>query len=958
MLTVHEQELCESPEIRSQYHFLCQKTFWNNTIDDCRKHLSELNRDHHLDVVMIGEGFTNSVWSHTSTLQYDVQKLWYYVQKYGRERYDSIVPDFGLIPIKHVTLDLLLMLPIKAVFGYLQYHGVDVARTTWQLLSTMDKVEQLPVGTQIPFGIWCNYLVVMLDYLHGLMNDEGEAYALMHNQYTVKVHFPDEGRLLRNTTDHLAVLRRATTFARSSKFKGEVYEKCSVKWVIFLYYIVSSVYPPISKTGVMDSEHCVRALASIPAHRDRMVLDIGRLFHGHQSRVSAMLQDHSLALRLYGTTGHNAPVGVQKLMAAGVAYMYFWMQNNSALKHKTANIDRILPTALLAYILSARGILAPVDGKPVFESDCVPIHQQATVYTSTATLIRTKEPCVLSLPPSVIRRGITDDDYRSHYEAPLKMDAVAPDRLMNRELADFHKSSRVERGLSTTTCLFPHEKLGAIKDVTVGNQQSYLVDAGRRLVMALQGKSQDPKLQGLSHHSSSSKANEKGSSPNMSPPPFSKILSPPASKGSALKQSFLVRKDGSVLLSKVPPTVDVVNMAELKRRVTEMRAKKAKTDQQNEAAKRGDSIATMRSRYQCDTHVVNIYDSYKDVQSMFSTDWTLLQDGFDGNQHYLEEIRFFDKADRPVQKGDKLIMLYDINHIMTSLFNCSHLLYTVYSVVGHSTYAYFTESLWSVGAAQVDGFFPSKIVVQIPGPYILFEESAPRTTPPEASTPNVNWGASSHPYDIDDEDTSSFERNERNQANDAGSEDSDARRIAKTSSIHMGRMTFKVVGKTTIRDDLQKGIAICNIMEEGRMDILLAPLGVYGHTVTATNIIAGLFRHRMDDSDFMVENMNVPRKRNKALVQTQAWTPYKNLFPNMAFQQYQLAANMTEDSIRSIHFVQLKLAIERNYMLQTGSCTLKVTSNSFKNCTDRRTVRFSRQSSSTYRVNIWGKPIV
>ncbi len=90
------------------------------------------------------------------------------------------------------------------------------------------------------------------------------------------------------------------------------------------------------------------------------------------------------------------------------------------------------------------------------------------------------------------------------------------------------------------------------------------------------------------------------------------------------------------------------------------------------------------------------------------------------------------------------------------------------------------------------------------------------------------------------------------------------------------------------------------------MDILLT---VYGHTVTATNIIA--------DSDFMAENMNAPRRNNKSLVQTQAWTPYKNLFSHMAFQQEQLAANMTVDSIRSIHFVQLKLAVELNYMLQS-----------------------------------------
>jgi len=155
-----------------------------------------------------------------------------------------------------------------------------------------------------------------------------------------------------------------------------------VKWAVFLYYIVNNKYPPISQRGSIDIEHCVQAIASIPVHHDRLALDIGRLFHGHPSLVSAMIQDLSLAFRLYGNSGVNAPVGIQKLMAAGVAYMYFWMLHNSSVKHKTANIDGKLPSALLAYILAARGILAPVEGQPAFESDCVPIHQQATVYTS------------------------------------------------------------------------------------------------------------------------------------------------------------------------------------------------------------------------------------------------------------------------------------------------------------------------------------------------------------------------------------------------------------------------------------------------------------------------------------------------------------------------------------------------------------------------------------------------
>ena len=128
----------------------------------------------------------------------------------------------------------------------------------------------------------------------------------------------------------------------------------------------------------------------------------------------------------------------------------------------------------------------------------------------------------------------------------------------------------------------------------------------------------------------------------------------------------------------------------------------------------------------------------------------------------------------------------------------------------------------------MDGFFPSKIVVQIPDPYILFVELAQQDNSPgdksRQSTPSVHWGASNNHYgNIDDEDTLSDEKGEHDQADDAGSEDSDARRIAKTSSIQMGRMTFKVVGKLTLCDDLQIGIEICN-MEEGRIKSYCSPI--------------------------------------------------------------------------------------------------------------------------------------
>jgi len=161
---------------------------------------------------------------------------------------------------------------------------------------------------------------------------------------------------------------------------------------------------------------------------------------------------------------------------------------------------------------------------------------------------------------------------------------------------------------------------------------------------------------------SSSKATLPGMPPSVPSPP-SVFRSPPANKGQDLKQSFLIRNNGSILLSKIPPTVNAVGLPELKRRVLDMRAKKAKADKQQQAAQRGGSVvgsgqlSTVIPRYKCDTHIVNMYDSYKDVYvgSMYSTDWTIITDNFEGNQHYLEDIRFFDRATRPVNKRDTIL---------------------------------------------------------------------------------------------------------------------------------------------------------------------------------------------------------------------------------------------------------------------------------------------------------------
>lgn len=155
-------------------------------------------------------------------------------------------------------------------------------------------------------------------------------------------------------------MARAAKFAVARKYRGEVYDKCSAKWAVFLYYIVHGAYRP-EKQGNHDSEFCVTALVDVVPNRHRMALDFERLTHGHPSVVSQMLEDSQLAFCFYGNAGRHSNVGVQMLMAAGVAYMYFWLSVNASAKHKRANIDTAIPLALLAYILSARGILAPIN---------------------------------------------------------------------------------------------------------------------------------------------------------------------------------------------------------------------------------------------------------------------------------------------------------------------------------------------------------------------------------------------------------------------------------------------------------------------------------------------------------------------------------------------------------------------------------------------------------------------
>lgn len=220
-------------------------------------------------------------------------------------------------------------------------------------------------------------------------------------------------------------------------------------------------------------------------------------------------------------------MGVQMLMAAGVAYMYFWLSVNASAKHKRANIDTAIPLALLAYILSARGILAPInDDQLQFESDWIPIHRIETVYESAATLIRTLR---FIGPPGEFGNCTPDDVYQRHFERPIKASKDADTPLMHQELAKFHKTASSVKHFSKDLRLFPPpERLVKIEDRTLSCEGRYLTVAGEKQVRSMKATAD--------RHLALKAAVQKKSSP--------------------LRQSFLVQEKGTISIVGKPPLVE------------------------------------------------------------------------------------------------------------------------------------------------------------------------------------------------------------------------------------------------------------------------------------------------------------------------------------------------------------------------------------------------------------------
>ena len=163
---------------------------------------------------------------------------------------------------------------------------------------------------------------------------------------------------------------------------------------------------------------------------------------------------------------------------------------------------------------------------------------------------------------------------------------------------------------------------------------------------------------------------------------------------------------------------------------------------------------------------------------------------------------------------------------------------------------------------------------------------------------------------------------ERPDDEDNLSEESDARRMTKKSTMEVNGHTFEIYGKTAIRENLIKSTGIRRLMQNGHMVTLLKTSGhgSYGNTITAANIIDGVIKLADDNSASSIfSKLNTAVNHNKLQVALQAWWQHTNLHEKIAYGVFEFGHNLTKHSVRCEHFLPLAVATEINYNITTYS---------------------------------------
>jgi len=175
----------------------------------------------------------------------------------------------------------------------------------------------------------------------------------------VHTHFPLESSHLRGDM---------------SKYIGDIKEQCSAPWLVFLNFILWGRFPSTTSSRY-DTDHCIRNILAMNVDVElEEPLNLRHLLLGPPHLMRAFLKEDRSAKKLYGPSIDKATIGIQRLMAAGVL-MYWYMVHTGS-----SNIDNIIPSGIISYVLWGKGMLNPTEeAQPRFSSEFIPVYKLKTV---------------------------------------------------------------------------------------------------------------------------------------------------------------------------------------------------------------------------------------------------------------------------------------------------------------------------------------------------------------------------------------------------------------------------------------------------------------------------------------------------------------------------------------------------------------------------------------------------
>jgi hypothetical protein len=330
LLSPAERAFCSSQQSRWQVLYLAAKDFQAfPTIENWKKTTLIWPVTWHAHLVNSAGAFTNCVWPSTSTFQVDKQNVWTALSKHGDEGFGSLFSRFQEVPFSAVTLEYFLLLPVSAIIGYLLHHHISFQETRWFHSGQHTEIihfSSCDKGSLHRLGI--------LPDRYGTLFARNRVSAkrqLRTNtvQYSCGFGPVNDPRCYHVRAISLSsrALIRAAEFAFSETYSGDMFEQCSAKWAVLLYFIKTGHFPANNGTDYRpdyDMVDCLTGLIDNSQEKFTRLFGYTRILHGPYRHLPHFLSEHALAIALYGTSVHTVTVGVQRLMVAG-CLLYFYM---------------------------------------------------------------------------------------------------------------------------------------------------------------------------------------------------------------------------------------------------------------------------------------------------------------------------------------------------------------------------------------------------------------------------------------------------------------------------------------------------------------------------------------------------------------------------------------------------------------------------------------------------------